>query len=81
MISPITTSCEYIPDGADASAGARVLISRRNPVRDVILDNGVTIRAGVDGQEIIGHVYSLSRRFIRVLFSEPIPDIEQGAWR
>jgi hypothetical protein len=63
------------------SVGTRILLSRRDPVRDVVLVNGTTVDRGVGGEQVSGQVYSATKSYIKVAFSEAIEDLEEGQWR
>ncbi|KAK4688511.1 carbonic anhydrase, partial [Tremellales sp. Uapishka_1] len=54
-------------------SGTTVILSRRDPNVDAIVDTG--------GNQMFGKVYSSAKGYVKVTFPESITEIEKGSWR
>jgi hypothetical protein len=87
QIRVVESTCHFIPLResvivlADGRPGTRILLSRRHPIRDVILSDGTGVKAGVDGEQVTGIVYSMTKMVLRVQLDETVKDIQNDLWR
>lgn len=62
----------------DCRIGSSVVLSRTDPMVDRVRVNGTL---GAEGRPLRGQVYSATRLYVRVEFSEEVHKISEGLWR